>query len=141
MVQAAGLNRFSMRKMNYEHEDIRFAFDLRNANAANFFYSKPLEWLDHVVWCTEVRDNERGDFDFYILEVTGKRAGTIGVEHRQDCEFLQNLCVHEWARGQGLAKWAICQLMKPGRFIIAQVKPSNKHVIKMYEELGFWRVP
>ena len=117
--------------------DTMFAFRLRNVNSKAFFNSKQLNWEDHIRWLTKA--TARPDFDFYIIEWYEQPAGTLAVEHRKDCEFLQNLCVSEWARGHGLARWAITELMKPNRFIIAQVKPENKSVIRMYEELGFWR--
>ena len=118
--------------------DQSFTFTLRNDNRSSFFYDCEIKWMDHVKWLEQ--DGTRPDFDFFIIEWYGERAGTIAVEHRKDCEFLQNLCVASWARGHGLARWAIQELMLPNRFIIAQVKPENVSVINMYEELGFWRV-
>lgn len=118
--------------------DMTFAYDLRVANAKYFFTEEPPLWPDHVSWYAHRCKDP--NFDFYLIWTGGVRVGTIAVEHRPECEFLQNLCIKEEFRGYGIARWAITQLMLPGRFIIAQVKPSNKHVIKMYQDLGFWRV-
>ena len=52
---------------------------------------------------------------------------------------MQNLCIVDWARRQGIARWAITQLMLPGRFVVGEIQTSNKHVIKMYQDLGFWK--
>lgn len=131
MAQTPSLRRINM----YGTDDIAFATALRNQNRAAFFDDRTISFTESYNW-----HQSQADRDFYIIWLGNRRAGTIAVQHREDCEFLQNLCVDEWARGRGIARWAICQLMKPGRFIIAQVKPDNKHVIKMYEELGFWRV-
>lgn len=129
----------SLRKIDVGNiNDTMFAFNLRNANCKAFFNSKQLNWEGHVQWLTKAVANP--DFDFYIIEWYEQPAGTLAVEHRKDCEFLQNLCVSDWARGHGLARWAIQELMLPNHFIIAQVKPENVSVINMYEELGFWRV-
>ena len=115
-----------------------FAYFLRNENAALFFHNKKVSWKEHLQW---FRGRSRDpQFEFFIIWWHGQRVGTIGVEHRKDCEFLQNLCIVGSARGNGLARWAITQLMLPHRFIVAQVKPSNRSVIKMYQELGFWKV-
>lgn len=119
-----------------DNYDIRFATALRNQNRHAFFDDRQVGLADSRDWFYR----HRWERDFYIIWVDQSRAGTIAVQHLKECEFLQNLCVHPNFRGCGLARWAIIQLMKPNRFIIAQVKPDNKHVIRMYEELGFWRV-
>lgn len=124
--------------------DLRFAWRLRNANREFFFNSELISWEQHTLWW--LSQLKRLDFQFYIIWRNGHRAGTIAHEEKWMREagywlvFLQNLCIAEKYRGHGLAKWAIKELMRRNRFIIAQVKPDNKHVIRMYEELGFWRV-
>ncbi len=122
----------------YNEYDLAFTYDLRIDNREFFFTSKGFSWRDHVAWIHQAHLIPK--FDFYLIMSGDKRAGTIAVEHRESCEFLQNLCIATEFRGKGLARWAITQLMKPNRFIIAQVKPENKKVIKMYKELGFWQV-
>ena len=119
-------------------DDTYFTFDLRNKNKDFFFDTQELHWDCHVEWLRSKASNPA--FNFYIILCDNERAGTIAVEHRDSCEFLQNLCVDEKFRGRGLAKFAITALMKPGRFIVAQVKTDNSHVIKMYQSLGFWKV-
>ena len=126
----------SLKKLNrHSYEQIAFVTWLRNENRLAFFDEKYVFIEDSLRW-----HQTQTDRDFYIIWYGKQMAGTLAVQHLKDCEFLQNLCINETFRGKGLAKWAVTKLMKPGRFIIAQVKPSNKHVIKMYEELGFWRV-
>jgi ribosomal protein S18 acetylase RimI-like enzyme len=122
----------------YDHSDLAFTCNLRNDNREFFFNPDHIDWFSHCQWLSD--KNRQKDFEFFIIWVGRKRAGTIAVEHRDSCNFLQNLCISSEYRGRGLAKWAIQQLMKKGKFTVAQVKPDNKKVIKMYTELGFWRV-
>lgn len=125
-----------LRKLNRRsYEQIAYVTWLRNMNRQFFFDQRFLPIEDSLRW-----HQTQTDRDFYIIWYGKSIAGTIAVQHLEDCEFLQNLCINEAFRGKGLARWAVTQLMKPGRFIIAQVKPENEKVIKMYEELGFWRV-
>lgn len=120
------------------YKEMEFALKLRNDNADYFFRSAKVDWWDHVKWFRSNASNTA--FEFFIIMCNNKRAGTLAVEHRASCEFLQNLCVHKDFRGRGLAKKAITKLMKPNRFIVAQVKSDNRKVIKMYDDLGFWQV-
>lgn len=125
-------------RLDIHTEDLEFSFVLRNSNREFFFDSKPLTYLQHLAWHKRKLDDPF--FGFFIIWKGNHRVGTIALEHRPECTFLQNLCIHKDYRGQGIAKWAIKQLMRKNRFIVAQVKPDNVNVIKMYEELGFWKV-
>lgn len=128
-----------LKKLKFTDTDgIDYIWKLRNAHTQFFFYNKPINWTHHYSWAAH-RLNDPA-FDFYLIMLGRKRIGTIAVEHRPDCEFLQNLIVEEQYRGRGIAKWAIRQLMKPNRFIVGQAWPTNKAMLKAYEQLGFWRV-
>ena len=132
------------RLLSISDPGLHFAYTLRNANAEFFFYGKKVTWVQHTEWfinCSKYHP----EFEFFIIwqrklrDIRELRVGTIAVEHRKDCEFLQNLCIVDWARRQGIARWAITQLMRPGRFVVGEIQTSNKHVIKMYQDLGFWK--
>jgi len=117
---------------------MEFALRLRNENADYFFKAAKVDWWGHTKWFKKKAEDQT--FEFFIIKQGYVNVGTLAVEHRPTCEFLQNLCIDTSYRGKGIAKQAIKLLMVPRRFIIAQVKSDNKKVIKMYEKLGFWQV-
>lgn len=118
---------------------LEFTFRLRNENAQFYFDSNELDWDKHVTWMLEKYADI--DYYFYLIRKGNNMVGTIAFRYEgEHCRFLQNLCVDKPYRGQGIAKKVIKMLMKPKMFIMAQVKPDNKKVIRMYQELGFWKV-
>lgn len=89
------------------------------------------------------------DSEYFTIEVDGKYAGNVVLQHQnydpKSDEGRVHLWIHPDYRGKGLATKALRELVKYGlkkkfKRIFAQCKAINKGMIKINKKLGFKKV-
>ncbi len=92
---------------------------------------------------------EEKDSEYFTIEIDGKYAGTVALQHQDydpdSDEGRVHLWIHPGHRKKGLATRALNEVLRYGfenkfKRIFAQCNATNKGVIKINKKLGFQKV-
>jgi RimJ/RimL family protein N-acetyltransferase len=124
--------KYDLKLKEIDEKDIQFLYNLLEER-------KPISYISHKKMPTyeeHVNFVKSSPYSkWYIIEVDGKRAGTIYLTKQNEIGIFLN----EGLQEKGIGSNALNVLIgkNPGLRYLANINPENKKSIKFFKKLGF----
>jgi len=110
---------------------------------ANAFETQPIPWQTHIAWFKEKLDDHNSTL--LLLENESEPIGQIRFDHTTDGYFI-DFSISTTYRNRGLGILLVSSGINHFKFtqqitFWGEVKQSNKASTKIFEKLGFEKVP
>ena len=120
-------------------DDLEFVRCLRNHYREWFFDKRRIAPWEQDKWYYNYL---KSTCLFWIIYYEDRPVGTISKAKRSDNVWeVGNLMLLPMYQGKGIMQEAMKQVMLPGCFYVAYVRPNNAASLRLFKAAGFWRVP